>query len=276
MLRCLSRSVFPVAVCVLVLARFSNAQSADNTWKDLIVKASYSAEANDYAKAEQTYLQALHEAERFGADDARVGTTLNDLGQIYRKEKKFAEAESAYRRASSILETTAGAESTDIADVNFNIAVLMFDQGRQSMALPYLHKTLTTWEVRLGGDDVRIAAALCMVGDAYRLEKDFRAAEDPLRRCADIREKEGGVQNADLAEAMHSLALVYEGEGKLQLADPRFKLAEKIEESTLGITSPLLAQTMEEHAILLRQMGRTNEAARLDLIAGAIRRHQRK
>ncbi len=75
--------------------------------------------------------------------------------------------------------------------------------------------------------------------------------------------------------AVYSLALVYEGEGKYEQADPRFKLAEKIQESTLGITSPVLAQTMEEHAILLRQMGRIKEASRLDLIAGAIRRNQK-
>jgi tetratricopeptide (TPR) repeat protein len=270
------RSFFSAAVCVWALASFANAQGADDAWKDLIVKASYSADANDYAKAEQIYVQALHEAERFGAEDARVGTTLNDLGQVYRKEKKFAEAESAYQRASAILEKTSGADSNDVTDVNVNMAVLLFDQGRQSMALPYLRKTLAVWEAHLGGDDVKMAAVLCMLGDAYLLEKNFKAAEDPLHRCADIREKDGGMLNADLAGAMHSLALVYEGEGKFQLADPRFKLAETIEEGTLGITSPVLAQTMEEHAILLRQMGRQKEAARLDLIAGAIRRNQRK
>jgi tetratricopeptide (TPR) repeat protein len=270
------RSVVSGAVCVLALVSFASAQNADDAWKDLIVKATYSADAGDYAKAEQTFQQALHEAERFGADDARVGTTLNDLGQLYRKEKKFADAENAYQRASAILEKVSGADSGEVADVNFNISVLLFDQGRQSIALPYLRRTLATWETQLGGEDVKIAAVLCMMGDAYRLEKDFKAAEDPLHRCADIREKDGGILNADLAEAMHSLALVYEGEGRLQLADPRFKLAEKIQESTLGITSPLLAQTMEEHAVLLRQMGRQKEAERLELIAGAIRRNRKK
>jgi tetratricopeptide (TPR) repeat protein len=269
------QSVFFGAVCgVLALAPFASAQSANDAWKDLIVKASYAADAKDYAKAEQIYLQALHEAEHFGADDPRVGTTLNDIGQIYRREKKYAEAESALRRAYTILEAAAGAGSAEVADVNFNIAVLMFDQGRQSMALPYLHKTLTTWEAK-PDDNVRIATALCMLGDAYRLEKDFRAAEEPLQHCADLREKDGGVQNADLAEAIYSLALAYEGDGKYSLADTRFNLAEKIQESTLGITSPVLAQTMEDHAILLRQLGRLKEAARLDVISSAIRRNQR-
>jgi hypothetical protein len=31
-------------------------------------------------------------------------------------------------------------------------------------------------------------------------------------------------------------------------ADPRFRLGEKIRERTLGLTSPVLAKTLEEHA----------------------------
>ncbi len=46
-------------------------------------------DAKDYAKAEQTYVQALHEAEHFGPADQRVGTTLNDLGDLYRREKNM-------------------------------------------------------------------------------------------------------------------------------------------------------------------------------------------
>jgi hypothetical protein len=113
---------------------------------------------------------------------------------------------------------------------------------------------------------------LCMLGDAHRLAKDFPAAEGPLRRCADIRESNGGMQSSDMAEALHSLALTFVGEGKYALAEPRFTLAEKIRESTLGITSPLLAQTFEDHASLLRLMGKNKEADRLTSMAAAIRR----
>jgi tetratricopeptide (TPR) repeat protein len=272
----MSPSVFFVAVCALLtFVTFANAQSAADTWRDLLVEASYAEDAKDYAKAEQLYTQALHEAERFGAGGTKVATTLMDLGQVYREEKKYAEARAAYDSAYPILATTSGEDSEEVADINFNIAVLMFDQEHQSMALPYLRKALAVYETRHGGEDVKTGDVLCMTGEAYLLEKNFRAAEEPLRRCADVREKDGGMRNAGLAEALHGLALVYQGEGKLDLAEPRFTLAEKIRENTLGITSPLLARTMEDHAILLRQMGRTKEAARLDLIAAAIRRNQK-
>ena len=82
------------------------------------------------------------------------------------------------------------------------------------------------------------------------------------------------MQNADFADALYSLAQLYVAEGKYALADSRFKLCEKIRESTVGLTSPQLAQTLEEHAALLKSMGRTKEADKLSALAAAIRRNQ--
>jgi tetratricopeptide (TPR) repeat protein len=264
-------------LATLFLASVTHAQDVDveEKWKTLFMQALYAAGANDYPKAEQIFLSALKEAERFGSDDARVGTTINSLGLVYRSERKYSEAEVAYRRALTILAKDYGDDSIDVANVNFNIATVMFDQGHQSSAMPFLQRTLTTYESMLGTQSLKTATVFCMIGDAYRLDKDPKQAEGPLRQCADIRESEGGMENSELADALHSLALVYQFEGKYALAEPRFTLAEKIREKTLGITSPLLAQTMEDHASLLKQMGRDKEAARLTTIASAIRRTEK-
>jgi len=150
------------------------------------------------------------------------------------------------------------------------------EQGQSAAAIPYLHKSLSTYDSMLGASSIKTAGVLCMLGDAYRLSKDFKQAEGPLRRCADIRETDGGVQNAELAAALHSLALTFEGQGKYALAEPRFSLAEKIEENTLGITSPELAETLEDHAALLKQLGRDKEAEHLITLSSAIRRSEKK
>jgi tetratricopeptide (TPR) repeat protein len=240
------------ALALLTLAPRAAAQDPEEAWKNLFMQALSAAGANDFPKAEQGFVKALEEATRFGAQDPRVGTTLNSIGLVYRAEKKFPEAESAYRRAVAILEKSYPAESIDIANVNFNIASVMFDQGHQAEALPYTRKTLAAYEKLLGPTSVKTGAALCLLGDSMRLLKDFKEAEGPLRRCADV------------------------GEGKYVLAEPRFKLAEKIRESLLGITSPLLAQTMEDHAALLKSLGREQDAGKLLNIASAIRRNQKK
>lgn len=265
-----------IAFSGLLFAVPARSQTAEEQWKGLVMQALYSAGANDYVKSELMFLRALHEAERFGAEDARVGTTLNSLGLVYRAEKKYTEAETVYRRALAILEKAYGGNSIDVANVNFNLATIMFDQSHHQSALPYLQRTMVAYQALLGGDSLKTGAVLCMLGDAYRLMKSYSEAEGPLRRCADIREKDGGMQNPELASAQHSLALVLQGQGKLSQAEARYKLAEKIRETTLGITSPLLAQTLEDHASLLRQMGRDKEAEKLITMSGAIRRTQKK
>jgi len=263
-------------LALLVLAPAARSQDPEEAWKTLFMQAVYQAGAKQYPKAEESLLKALHEAERFGAADARVGSTLNTLGLVYAAENKFSDAEGAYRKALVILDKAYGSDSIDVANVNFNIATSMFNQGHQVDAQPFIQRALEGYERLLGGTSVKTAAVLCMLGDSYRLMKNFSAAEGPLRRCADIRESDGGMQNADLADALYSLALVYVGEGKYGLAEPRFTLTEKIRENTLGLTSPLLAQTMEDHAALLKSMGRTEEANKLITISSAIRRADKK
>ena len=229
------------------------------------------AGAHDYAKAEQELLKALHAAQAFGGFDARLGSTLNTLGLVYRAEKKYAESEASYRRASIIMQTLYG-DGTDTANVNFNISGVIMDEGRHADALPFIARTLATYERLLGPNSVRTAAALCLQGDALRALKRYQEAEAPLHRCGDIREAASGLFNAEVADAVYSLALDYVAEGKFSAAEPRFKLVEQIREKTAGITSPLLAQAMEEHAATLKSLGRQQEADKLLALSAAIRK----
>jgi hypothetical protein len=64
-------------------------------------------------------------------------------------------------------------------------------------------------------------------------------------------------------------------EGKFSAAEPRLKIAERIREKTLGITNPLLAQTMEDHATVLKELGRDKEAQQLVAMSAAIRRQSK-
>jgi hypothetical protein len=152
----------------------------------------------------------------------------------------------------------------------------MFDEGRHGDAQPYIQRARTIYEKLLGATSLKTAAMLCMEGEADRMAKRYLEAEGPLRRCADIREEDSGLNTADLADAMQSLARTFASEGKLSIAEPRYKLVESIREKTAGITSPLLAEAMEEHAAVLKGLGRDKEAERLTAMSSAIRKSQSK
>lgn len=257
--------------------RSAFAQDTEEGWKNLVMQALYAADQGQYSKAEGMLVSAVHEAERFGAQDARVGTTLNSLGLVYRAEKKGADAENAYKKSLAILEQSYGQESVDVANVNFNIANALVDQTKYSAAIPYLQKSLQSYETLLGGSSIKTASVLCVMGDAYRGLKEYPNAMVNLKRCADIREADGGIQNPELADALHSLALVYSAQGKFAQSEANFRLVEKIVERTSGIASLQLASTLDDHVGLLKQMGgREKDIERLNKMSGAIRRGGRR
>ena len=57
-----------------------------------------------YAEAEDLFLEALKEAEKFGDQDPRLATILNNLALLYREQGKFPEAEPLHQRALAIRE----------------------------------------------------------------------------------------------------------------------------------------------------------------------------
>lgn len=258
----------------IVLTPAASGQDA-RAWAGHMMDAAKALDTNNYAAAEQGYLKALHETDTFPPNDARRGSTLNALGLVYRAEKKYSEAEAAFRRTLPIMQAAYG-DSLDTANVNLNMANVLSDAGRLPDALPNLQAALATYERLLGPTSLKTATVLCLEGDAQRILQHYSEAEALLRRCSDIREADSGVDSNDLADAQYSLALAFMAEGRYSAAEPRLQLAEKIREKKLGITSPVLAQTMENHALVLKQLGRDKEAARLTAIASAIRHTQAK
>jgi hypothetical protein len=271
------RTFLPRAIILtVILAGAVFAFSPDGSWRALIVAAVRAGMAKDLPKAEQLFLQAVQVTSQFPPGDARTGTTYNSLGLVYREEKKYPDAEKAFDKALEILARAYGPDSLDAGNVNFNLASVLIASGHYDNALPYVVKTRAIYQKVLGDDSLKTASTLCMLGETYRNVKRFTDAEAPLKQCADAREAAGGVENAELGEALFNLGLVYEHEGKFALADPTLKLSEKIREITLGVMSPEFAESLEAHSALLKQMGRDKDADKDAAMAAAIRRHLNK
>lgn len=63
----------------------------------------------------------------------------------------------------------------------------------------------------------------------------------------------------------------YHIQGKYQQAEPLLKQVLEIQEKILGAKHPALAEVLETYAVLLRETGRTAEAAEMEARAKAIR-----
>ena len=262
--------VLPILAFLAVAPCF--ADDLEEAWKNMVMQALYAAGSNDFARAEQLLLKALHEAERFGPSDPRVGRTLNSVGLVYRSEKKYAPATASFQKSLTILEVAYGPESLDVANINYNIGSTLLDDSKFAQSLPYLQKSIDMYSRLLGGQSLKTASAICGVGEAHRGMKAWAEAEKSLKRCGEIREADGGVVNKEFGDAMASLAYVYHQSGKTAQADSTYKLAEGIREKTYGIMSSELANTLEAHAGLLKQLGRDRDAEKNMSLVNAIRR----
>ncbi len=71
---------------------------------------------------------------RFGPQDPRLATSLNNLAGLYRAQGKYAEAEPLYKRALAIGEKTLGPEHPHVAMTLENYAALLRETGRGAAA----------------------------------------------------------------------------------------------------------------------------------------------
>lgn len=63
-----------------------------------------------------------------------LGHSLSDIGMVLSRQKKFADAEVAFKRALKILERAHGEKSAVLAPALQNYAQMLRDSGRESEA----------------------------------------------------------------------------------------------------------------------------------------------
>lgn len=89
------------SLCV-VLWPIAAASAQVTRWETLTADAAKTYQKADYVEAEKLLLAALKEAEKFGEQDLRLATSLNNLATLYRAQGKNAQAEPLYARALAI------------------------------------------------------------------------------------------------------------------------------------------------------------------------------
>jgi tetratricopeptide (TPR) repeat protein len=106
----------------------------DSVWETHLKAAVHYQELGNYAAAENACFAAVNEAEKFGPDDLRLATSLNNLALLYKIQAKYAEAEPIYQRALGIVEKALGPGHPSLASILNNIADLDRSLGKYAEA----------------------------------------------------------------------------------------------------------------------------------------------
>jgi len=95
------RFVICVAIVLLAVAGRTFAADVASEWQNDLVAALRANSAGDTETAEQIFLKALKETDKFPPGDARIGTTWNFLGLVFKTEQKYPRGREGVREGAA-------------------------------------------------------------------------------------------------------------------------------------------------------------------------------
>lgn len=132
------------------------------SWKSFVHFGRRALEEGDFSEAETLLRTAVEKAESVGRPHWRLSTSLNNLAEVYRRQRRFAEAEPLYLRAIEIdqrllredsrarsvpirdsgISLSYGDPASDLASGLNNLALLYDAQGRFEEAAFYFEQAI--------------------------------------------------------------------------------------------------------------------------------------
>lgn len=99
---------FTLSVLAVLWLCSATAFAQVEPWQSHMVAGAQAYKQGNYAEAERQWASALKKAKRFGPQDPRLATTLNNLATVYHVQGKYVEAEPLHQRVLAIYEKALG------------------------------------------------------------------------------------------------------------------------------------------------------------------------
>lgn len=295
MRRKFGRLMWLIAPAILIT---TEAEAQQVLWQTMFDMGKSAQSQGDYSTAEKSYTSALENAERLNAGDPRIVQTmrsltavylqegkflqaealckraliedeksgnaskkdlaldLDNLAKVYERQEKYFQAESLYKKALDIWEQEDGNGAHTAADLS-KLAVVYQAMAKYDQAEPLLKRALTIYRKTL--DQAKIADCLDALANVYRAQGKLMEAEMLYKQSLEIRSNGFGPSSAQTAVSLTNLGHLYIDEDKPESLDV-LKKALAIREETLGRDNPLVAESLDDVATVLKAMGRFGSA----------------
>jgi tetratricopeptide (TPR) repeat protein len=152
------------------------------------------------------------------ADAAEIaeptGRLFSQLGLLFGAKAEYAEAESLYRRALAIAETSYGPNHTEVAIRLSNLGVLLRDTNSLTEAEPLFRRALMIDERSYGPDHPKVAIRLNNVARLLQDTNRLGEAEPLMRRAPPILEASLGADHPKSEIVCNNLAALEAALGK--------------------------------------------------------------
>jgi class 3 adenylate cyclase/tetratricopeptide (TPR) repeat protein len=217
-----------------------------------------------YTDAKSLYERALAIREKaLGPEHLDVAESLHNLASLYRTQCQYNTAEPLFKRALAICEKV-DPEHSEVARNLNSLAALYRDKCQYAEAESLLERARAIWEKSLGPHSRQVAWSLHNMASLYRVQLQYDKAEPLYERARMILQKTLGPEHPDVAETLHRMAQLYDAQGQYAKAEPFYEEALAIWEKNLGPEHPDVAICLKNYALLLRTIGRSEEAMHLE------------
>jgi tetratricopeptide (TPR) repeat protein len=198
------------------------------------------------AGSEKLYRLALVIAQsRMRPDDPELAVDLDNLGLVYKEEKKYTDAEPLMKRAFVIQSKSLNPDDPALFATAENLAMTLVQLGHAREAARYHAQAM---RISL---DVRAIKA--------HQQGNEPEAEALFKQALASAESSLGPEDPEVARELNNVAAVYHVEGKDAEAVVQLKQALAIEEKVLPL-DPHVAAICDNLAAILHKLGRDEEA----------------
>lgn len=119
-------------------------------------------------------------------DEKQTATLLNALGELYRVQGRYAEAEPLFRRSLEMRQKELGSGHTKVAESLNNLAVLYYNLQRYDDAEAMSRRSLSIIENAWGPDHPAVVQSLNNLASIYRVQGRYDDAIPLQMRAQEI------------------------------------------------------------------------------------------
>jgi tetratricopeptide (TPR) repeat protein len=211
--------------------------------------------------AERVLERAARQSRRFfGNHDRRTAEALNNLALSLQTLARYPEARSLHSEALAIRRELPDSAGMTVSLVN--IAWMEQAAGHLDSAVAMLRSAVAIRRRLYGSDDPRTFSAINSLGDMYRRQRAYAAAEPLLREALATAEKLYGPRSGDIGNLLASLAEVASYHGDVRSADSLYREGILVNRANFGQNDARTAQSMNNYAGWLNERGHYAEAIR--------------
>ncbi len=170
--------------------------------KGSVNKEGAAFEEESYREAEHVLQVAIEQAEEIGFLNPRLADSLNELGMLYAKQHKYAQAEQVFQRALGVMVAALGPDHPDVAVIIKNIGILKASKKEYAEADLLLKQSLLLTTRTLGQEHPIVALTMRTIAVCQAIQGHYEEAERVIRQSLEIGENTLGSEHPEVAASL--------------------------------------------------------------------------